>query len=157
MLEKKLGNLKPAYLERFDEFVKFHSQHGGGAEGDKYRLAKTFSSAYEIYIYAYFVGLHKDHRLEVAEGDKTRDFWDISNWRPGDLVDCLLASAIAESNLPLADADHMEERELNGLVKEVKKTIEAFANGGLNYLDGYFSEDPEALYDDNIFIALLQS
>lgn len=78
MLEKKLGNLRPGYLLRFEELIRQNAQFGGGAEEDKYKKARSFSNVYEFYVYAYFLGLKKTFRLEIASTDTVKDFWKSS-------------------------------------------------------------------------------
>jgi hypothetical protein len=155
MLETKLKNLKPAYLRRFEDLIKLHAQFGGGASSEKYIQAKSFSNVYEFYIYAYFLGIKKAKKFEVLESDDTNTFWEILNWKPTDLVDCLLSSAIAESGLDLAKMEQMEESEIVVSVKSIRSNIEAYANGGFDVISRTADEDPEAASDDRFFINLL--
>ena len=155
MLEKKLGNLRPGYLLRFEELIRQNAQFGGGTEEDKYKKARSFSNVYEFYVYAYFLGLKKTFRLEIASTDTVKDFWEVLNWKPKDLADSLLASALGESQVDLSSLEHMEEKELNVEIKKVKETIEAYANGGFDYIERYLKNDPEAISDDRVFVNLL--
>lgn len=155
MLEKKLGNLRPSYLARFEDLIRQNAQFGGGAEEDKYRRARSFSNVYEFYVYAYFLGVQKSFRLEVTSADKVKDFWEVANWKPKDLIDALLASALGESGIEISALEHMDEKELNLEIKKIKETIEAYANGGFEYVEQYLKNDPEAINDDRVFVNLL--
>jgi hypothetical protein len=55
IVERKVYKMRPGYLFRFDKLVKRFSQYGGGAEEDKYVGGHGFSSAYEFYIFAFFL------------------------------------------------------------------------------------------------------
>jgi hypothetical protein len=155
MLGEKIGNISPVYLSRFEDLIKMHAQFGGGKTEDKYVSARSFSNVYEFYMYAYFLGLKYSRRIEIEDGDDTLRFWEVKNWRPKDLVDCLIASAIGASGLDPAKIEHMEDKEITNEIQRVRKTIESFANGGFDYIEDISSEDPDALDDDRFFINLL--
>ncbi len=154
-LSQKFGKLKPGYLPEFKGFIENHSQFGGGAADEKYVKAKSFSSVYEFYIYAFFIGLYKNERFDFSLEDKLTTFWELENWKPKELVDTLLACAIAESNFDMVEIEHMEENLYFEQTKLIQREIEAYANGGLKYLQKEFIEDPELYEDDMYFIKLL--
>jgi len=157
VLENKLGKLKPGYLLQFEGFIELHSQKGGGSEGDKYIQAKSFSNVYELYIYSFFVGLYKNERYDLADDDKLSRFWEIENWRPSELVESLLACAIAESNFDMIAIEDGDDEFISEQVKLVKREIETYANGGLKYIKSEFDNDPELIDDDTYFLKLLST
>ena len=157
MIGRKIGNISPAYLNRFEDLIKMHSQFGGGKSQDKYISARSFSNVYEFYLYAYFLGLKHSRRIEIEEGDDAQRFWELVNWRPKDIADCLIASAVGESDLDLTKMEHLEENEINVEVRKIRHTIEAFANGGFDYIEDFSKEDPDAVNDDRFFMNLLGS
>ena len=154
-LERKIYRINPGYLEQYEEFIRRHAQFGGGAQDEKYREARTFSNVYELYIYAFFIGLRKGARKAIYPGDRLKTFWELENWKPKDLVNCLLACAVAEANLDMARLEHLDEAEMVEEIAKIRTTIEAFANGGIVYLMGLFENDPDLIEDDMLFIKLL--
>ena len=50
---------------------------------------------YEFYVYAFFLGLARDLKIEITVEDKVKTFWEMENWKPKELIDYLLACAIA--------------------------------------------------------------
>ena len=155
ILKKKFGKLKPRYLVKFKEFFEQLSQFGGGVEGDKYINAKSFSNAYELYIYAFFIGLYKSKKIVLTDEDKLKSFWEIENWKPTTLTDSLITCAIAESDFNMSALEEGDEKFIVDQVKLVKVVIEEYANGGLAFIKNQIDEDPELLEDDMYFIKLL--
>jgi len=155
-VSEKLGNISPVYLAEFDELVKDLSQFGGqGSKGDKYLHSKAFSNAYEFYMYAFFIGLYRNTRLDILSEDKTTKFWEMNNWKPPKLMNFLLMCAIAESNFDMVGIEQMEENEVLSQIREVKQTIESYANGGLRLIQEKLDADPELAGNDMFFIRLL--
>ncbi len=152
---EKLHRMNPAYLSQFEDFIKSHCQFGGGAEKEKYTQARSFSNVYEFYIYAFFIGLYKNKKLEIIDGDQTKTFWEIGNWKPRELVDYLITCAIAESDFDMASYELMKDEDASSHLKLIKNQIEAYANGGLKYLFDTMNDDPELSQDDMFFIRLL--
>jgi hypothetical protein len=155
MLERKVGALKPAYLSRFETLITDYAQFGGGASGEKYVQAKSFSNVYEFYIYAYFLGLKCDSRMEILASDESKSFYEIDNWKPKDLVDCLIVSGIAESDFDMVRIEHMDDRAISDEVAKLRRTLEGYANGGFDLIAKRAIEDPDSMSDDRFFINLL--
>ncbi|MDL5029788.1 hypothetical protein QR676_21410 [Vibrio sp. TMPB1044] len=156
ILTTKLGNLKPGYLPRFKDFFEQVTQFGGGAEGDKYLKAKSFSNAYELYIYAFFIGLYKDKKIDITQDDKTQGFWEMKNWKPKELTDSVITCAIAVSDFNMNAIEDGDDKFVTEQIKLLKTEIESYANGGLSYIKSEIDQDPELLEDDMYFIRLLQ-
>ena len=157
LIEKKLYKMNPVYLTKYEEFIRDHSQYGGGSNDEKYRQAKTFSNVYELYIYAFFTGLRRSARVTIYPEDNSKTFWEIENWKPRDLVDWLIACALAESSVDMNRLEIENESNVSKELTKLKTTIEEYANGGLAYLSGLFENDPDLIEDDMLFIKLLSS
>ena len=78
-LEKKIYSINPGYLTIHEEFIRKHSQFGGGSDSEKYGQARTFSSVYEIYVYAFFIGQARGARVEIHPEEKQKSYgWDLN-------------------------------------------------------------------------------
>ena len=133
-VENKVYKLRPGYLPKFDEFIKTHSQFGGGATEDKYVRGKAFSNVYEFYIFSFFIGLYKDESMELIDDDVLKGFWEIENWKPREMVDHMLACALSKSNFNMLAVQEMEESEIIIEVRKLRRVVESYANGGLAYI-----------------------
>ena len=154
-LEQKLLKITPGYMPQFEDQIRRFSQFGGGAEDDKYTQGRAFSNVYEFYIYAFFIGLYKNQRVDLTSEDKLKSFWDVGNWKPRELVNHMLAISIAESDFNMVEVEHIDDVSVVREVKLVKGTIESFANGGLMYIAKLIEEDPESVEHEDFFIKLL--
>ena len=155
LIEKKFSRISPSYLLEYEGFIKKYSPFGGGASEEKYSEGRSFSSVYELYMYAFFIGLFKGSRRELHPDDAKRSFWETENWKPKPLVACMLACAVAQSTFDMAAVEHMDEPNLNIEVAKVRLVIEEFANDGLAYLSGLLEKEPDLIDDDMLFIKLL--
>lgn len=156
IVEKKFYGINPRYLAQHEALLKRFAQFGGGAEKEKFIKGRAFSNVYEFYMYAFFLGLYKNRAVEISEEDKLKDFWEIRNWQPSELVESLLVSAIAKSKFDMLlvqslDKDSDITREIN----KIKNTIESYANGGFNYIAEEIENNPDGAEQDDFFIKML--
>lgn len=156
-LQEKFGNLKPGYMQKYRDFIEQVAQFGGGAEDDKYTQAKSFSNTYELYIYAFFIGLYNDKRIDITDEDKLTSFLEMKNWKPEALTNSLLTCAIAVSDFDMNSIEEKDNDFISKQIRLVKSEIEAFANGGLEFIKSEIDQDPELLEDDMYFIKLLST
>ncbi|QTY26352.1 hypothetical protein [Flavobacterium sp. CS20] len=104
-----------------------------------------FGPIYELYIYAFRLGLKKGLRLPLPPRNSTRDFVEIGKWkRDSSLVDFLLMIVFSHSeeiDFDWNDLEDMDEKELNQVVSNIVEFIESYANGGLQYLQEEWEND----------------
>lgn len=156
-VEKKLGNISPRYLARFEDLVCSLSQKGGGKGSEKYTTGRSFSNVYELYLYAFFLGVKNKVQCEITDDDKTEKFWEVVNWKPAGVRDQFIACAIALSDFDMASVEHMNTAEISVSISLLKQTIEAYANGGLEMLEQSITADPENAASDMFLLDLLAS
>ncbi|MDC0507028.1 hypothetical protein OAO10_00130 [Luminiphilus sp.] len=156
--ESKIGNISPHFVNKFGSLVKSLAQFGGGAETARYTSGKFFSSAYELYIYSFFLGLTGNRTYEIIPDEEKSRFMEIKYWKPVELRDQLIACAIGESQVDLFQLQFAEEEgQVQQMVREVRHTIEAYANGGLELIAEKFEESPDAKHDDEFLLKLMLS
>lgn len=155
LVEKKIKKMRPGYLSRFDGLVRRFSQFGGGAEADKYIGGHGFSNAYEIYTFAFFIGLYAKRSMDLSPDDKLEDFWELENWKPVELTYQLLSCAMSESDFDMVGIEHFDESAISSEIRALKNTIERFANGGFQMIQDLIDEDPGAVANDDFFIKML--
>ena len=156
--ESKIGNISPNFVDKFEDLVKSLSQFGGGADSARYTSGKSFSNAYELYTYAFFLGLASKRTYEMLPEEKKSKFMEIKHWKPTALKDQLVACAIGETEVDLFQLQFAEEdNQVQAVVRDVKSTIESYANGGLELIAEAFDESPDAKHDDEFFLRLMLS
>lgn len=155
IVEQKLYNMNPGFLRQFGPLVKKYSQFGGGAADDGYLKGRYFSNAYELYMFSFFIGLKKDESYEIAHDDKLDTFWEIKNWKPEDMRDHLITCSIAKTDIDLMTLQTIEDSAVEAEIKKVRRTIEKYANGGLQFISTKVDEDPDQAEQDDFFISML--
>ena len=117
-----------------------------------------FGPIYELYIYAFVIGLKKKIQLPLPKGNMTKDFLEIGKWKGGSsLVDFLLMTIFThceEIGFKWNELEDMEEPELNKVVDDIITFIESYANGGLEYLQQEYN-DNNLLNSPYLFVDLL--
>lgn len=104
-----------------------------------------FGPIYELYIYAFRLGLKKGLKLPLPPRNSTKDFIEIGKWkRDSSLVDFLLMIVFSHSEeigFDWNELEDMDEKELNQVVSNIVEFIESYANGGLQYLQEEWEND----------------
>lgn len=151
-----IERLNPRYLSRYRPLIESIAQFQGGAEDEKFEKAKFFSSTYEFYVYAFFIGLANNRSITILDDDKAETFWSMDNWKPKELTNQVVVCAIAKSAFDMASIEHMNESDSRAEVQKILRTIEGFANGGLHIIQDIKDNDPETFEDDMFPITLLK-
>src|SRR5687767_17055 len=79
----------PKYNELYKDLFVEISNYGGVSEKSRYNLGRHFSSAYEFYMYAFFLGLYNNYFKPLEKEVKKTDFghpiqfWGSKSNRPG--------------------------------------------------------------------------
>ncbi|NCO64656.1 MAG: hypothetical protein GW772_13020 [Flavobacteriia bacterium] len=109
-------------------------------KGSKKSEYSQFGPIYELYIYAFMLGIKKNLRLPLPPRSLTTEFAKIGTWkRDSSLVDFLLMIVFTRSEeigFEWNDLEEMEDAELNSVISKIIVFIEEYANGGLEYLHG---------------------
>lgn len=155
IVERKIYKMRPGYLAQFDATVRQFAQHGGGADDEKYSGGRAFSNVYEMYTFAFFIGLYTNHSMDISPNDEMKDFWEIENWKPRPLTDQMIACALAESSFRMNEVELFEEVEVTAEVQKLRRTIEAYANGGLELIERAIQDNPDSVYSDDFFVKFL--
>lgn len=117
-----------------------------------------FGPVYELYIYAFIIGLKKKIQLPLPTRNLTTDFIEIGKWKGGSsLVDFLLMIVFThceEIGFKWNDIEDMEESELNKVVNNIITFIENYANGGLEYLQQEYEQN-NLINSPYVFVDLL--
>lgn len=117
-----------------------------------------FGPIYELYIYAFILGLKKKLHLPLPSRNLTSDFVEIAKWKGGSsLVDFLLMILFThceDIGFNWNDLEDMDDKELNNTVNDIIAYMESYANGGLEYLQTEFDQN-NLLNSPYLFVDLL--
>lgn len=162
-LVKKIKDRAPEYDSKFEELIgRFTVLQGGRAgyagEGVSFDQSKQFTTKYEMFMYAFFLGVRNESRIPFPQQSKKTKFIEIKNWQPADLADYVVLGALALSNIEFIELEKMEAPEIEKEISNIRLIIEEYANGGFEILNYKFDNDPDFFANnDNCFIDLLGS
>jgi len=152
----KLLKKRPRYAEQYEHLFRHYSRKGGGSEQDRLDKVKVFAKNYELFIYAFFLGLRHDKKLTLPTEERSEsNVLTIEEWKPNVLRDYLVACTLVADGTPFREYDFMEEKEAKKKAEELNQIVEAYTNGGLSILQEEFEEDKKALDEPFAFTELV--
>ncbi len=143
----------PNYSEEFRKpLFDSLSQKFGGSETKRINFGKHFASNYELYIYAFFLGLYNNELLPIKEGQKRVNFsHEIMNWGSKGrslnrqdftkIQEYIFMALVAKTDLDLIALDKGELTEKEA-VSKLMLTMESYTNGGLTMIQEQIEDKP---------------
>jgi hypothetical protein len=129
-------------------------------KGNKKSEYNQFGPYYELYIYAFTLGLKRKAFLPLPPRNMTADFIEIGKWkRDSKLVDFLLMIIFTHSEeigFNWNELEDMEEVQLNETISNIISFIEGYANGGLEFIQKEWEND-NLLNSHYLFVDLMAS
>lgn len=155
----------PKYSEIHRELFSSISQKFGAEGEKKISLGKHFSTNYELYTYAFFLGLYNNEFVPIPEGEKKTDFsHHIQHWGSKTTVNSRKDFTNIQENIFIAliakteiDLIALEKSELDedDSVKLLIKTMESFTNGGLILIKEKMEENPNYFLQPTSFLDMI--
>jgi len=137
-----------------------------GAEGEKkINLGKHFSTNYELYTYAFFLGLYNNEYSPIPDKEKKTDFsHHIQHWGSKttittrkdftNLQENIFIAIIAKTDIDLVELEKGELDE-DQAIKLIIKTMESYTNGGLILIKEKLEENPNYFLQPTSFLNLI--
>ena len=155
----------PKYSEVHKDLFLSLSQKFGAEGEKKINLGKHFSTNYELYTYAFFLGLYNDELAPIPKVEKKTDFsHHIQHWGSKttistrkdftNLQENMFIALIAKTDINLIDLEKGEIDE-DEAVKLILKTMESFTNGGLILIKEKLEENPNYFLQPTSFLNLI--
>jgi hypothetical protein len=117
-----------------------------------------FGPVYELFIYAFVIGIKRKTSIPLPGNNLTKDFVEIAKWKGGGaLVDFLLMIVFThteELGFTWNELEDMEEKETEKAIAAIISFLESYANGGLEYLQGLYDSN-QLLNSPYLFVDLL--
>ena len=156
----------PKYNAEFrDSLFEALTRKGGGSEKTKVDLGKHFSNNYELYIYAFFLGLYKNEYVPLTENDIKHDFnWPIEKWGATNatgrknytnIQEYIFSALIAKTEIDLIALEKGDITE-NEVVKLLLTTMEAYTNGGLILIKEKIDDSANSFLNPTSFLDLIK-
>lgn len=117
-----------------------------------------FGPVYELFIYAFVLGLKRKSFLPLPGNNLTKDFVEIAKWKGGgSLVDFLLMVVLThtdELGFTWNELEEMEDKDLDRAIGQIIYFFEGYANGGLEYLQELYNSN-QLINSPYLFVDLL--
>ena len=155
----------PKYSEAHKDLFNALSQKYGAEGEKKFNLGKHFSTNYELYIYAFFLGLYNNEFTPILDSEKRTDFsHHIQFWGSKttisirkdftNLQDKIFIALIAKTELDLLLLEKGELSE-DDTIKALINTMESYTNGGLILIKDKLDQNPNYFIQQTSFLDLI--
>jgi hypothetical protein len=156
-LFEEWSNRIPKYDSIYRESLfKEITQYGGGSDQGRASKGKDFENGYELYIYAFFLGLNNSESRPIPKKNKKVDFrMKINAWGHkenrllrkdfSELQKYIFMACVAKTNVDLIALDK-GEIEVSKTALQLIETMESYTNGGLEIISLKL-EDQRLLFD----------
>lgn len=137
-----------------------------GAEGEKkISLGKHFSTNYELYMYAFFLGLYNEEFAPIPDNEKKTDFsYNIQHWGSKTTISTrndftylqenIFIALIAKTDIDLIALEKGDIKE-DEVVKALIHTMESYTNGGLILIKEKIDENPNYFLQPPSFLNMI--
>jgi hypothetical protein len=155
----------PKWETRFEEsLLRVYTDYGIGASEHTEAKGKTFGSGYELYIYAFFIGLYADEKRPLA--DKTKDFghliqfWGNVGNKKGrkdysKIREYIFTALVAKTDkldlIALEKGDITKKNAVDLLID----TMEQYANYGFYTIEEKMKDNPNYFYKNTGFLDMI--
>lgn len=156
----------PKYSEAHKDLFMTLSQKFGAEGEKKIDLGKHFSTNYELYIYAFFLGLYNNELVPIPEGEKKIDFsYQIQQWggktNPTrkdftSIQENIFIALFAKTDVDIIALEKGEIEE-DVVVKSLIDTMESYTNGGLILIKEKLDDNPNYFLRPTSFLDMILS
>ena len=156
------GKKDPVFEKQFKEtLIKQYTEYGGGTMESMSNNGKIFGAGYELYIYAFFVGLYANNRRKLADErvklGQPIQYWGNLETRKGrkgylKLREYMFVSLILE--IPDGDLIALEKGEITirKVVRDLLDAMEEYANYGFYQIKNKTTEKDNPFYRPTGFL-----
>jgi len=154
----------PKYSVRFSDLFSSLAHKGTASSQTVTSLGKHFDVQYELYIYAFFLGLYNKERLPFEQDEKKKDFSrEIMYWGSKSkkdrkdftyIQDYIFMALVSKSILSLVSLDK-EDIDIKDAVKELINVLEEYTNGGLTIIHEKIEDELSPFLTSDSFLQLL--
>ena len=155
----------PKFSVGHDDLFKSLSQKYGAEGEKKLSLGKHFSTNYELYTYAFFLGLYENEFSPIPKDEKKKDFsHHIQYWGSKtttsvredftNIQEFIFMAIVSETDINFIDLEKGLIKE-DDAVKQLIATMEAYTNGGLNLIKDKIENNPNYFLDPTSFLDMI--
>lgn len=163
-LMEELGKKNPRYSMKHRRLIEGFARKAAVDYHEKaeksYDLGKFFTNFYEFYLYAAFIGIYANNPIPISDDEETKTFGvPIRDWNSNgsnQIVQYLWMAMFVKSEIDLNQLEDMDQKDVEREMRNISRLIEAYANGGFDFINSKVSENPALFDDDDCFVKLLK-
>ncbi len=153
----------PKWETRFEPILRQLTDYGVGSSELNAPRGKILGAAYELYIYAFFVGLYANKKRELKGDSKVLGqpimYWgNLENKKHRKaypkLREYIFTALIAKTDLDLIALEKGDITD-NKAVDMLKDTMEQFANYGFYLIEEKMQNNPNYFYQNTSFLNII--
>jgi hypothetical protein len=155
----------PKYSEVHKDLFNSLSQKFGAEGEKKINLGKHFSTNYELYMYAFFLGLYNNEFVPIPDKEKKTDFsHHIQHWGSKttistrndftNLQENMFIALVAKTDIDFIALEKGEIKE-DDVVKSLIQTMESYTNGGLILIREKTEDNPNYFLQPTSFLNMI--
>lgn len=154
----------PKYSEVNKDLFNSLSQKFGAEGEKKINFGKHFSTNYELYIYAFFLGLYNDEFIPIPDKEKKVDFsHHIQFWGSKStsirkdftiLQEYIFMALVAKADIDLIELDKGGISE-DDVIKTLITTMESYTNGGLTLIREKIDQNSNYFLQNTSFLNMI--
>ena len=154
----------PKYSEIHKDLFNSLSQKFGAEGEKKLNFGKHFSTNYELYVYAFFLGLYNEEFIPIPEKEKRVDFsHHIQFWGSKStsirkdftiLQEYIFMALVAKTDIDLIALDTGELSEEDA-IKMLISTMESYTNGGLTLIREKIDQNSNYFLQNTSFLNMI--
>jgi hypothetical protein len=153
----------PKWETRFEEIIHQFTDYGVGSSELTSARGKMLGAGYELYIYAFFVGLYTNKKRELTGDTKTFgqpiQYWgNVENRKSRKAYPCLreyiFIALLAKTDLDLIALEKGNITDSQA-VDMLKDTMEQYANYGFYTIEAKLKDNPNYFYKNTGFLGVI--
>ncbi len=157
LYETWLNRIDSYYESQYKEpVIEYLCQYGGGSAGGRMAKGKIFNAGYEVFIYAFFLGLYYGERRPL-HGEKLKFRMEMNTWgrkknetgrKSYTIIQKYIFSAlIAKTDIDLLALDK-GDIDVNDACDLLMTTLNEYANTGFFLMKQEIDKKPECFFEN---------
>lgn len=165
LYEMWLNRIDSYFEEKFFEpIVKELCQYHGGSTDERIAKGKTFNAGYEVFVYAFFIGLYYGERKPLV-GEKRKFRMEMSAWGKKKnelgrksytiLQKYIFIALVAKSDIDLIALDK-GEISVKDVCDVLMTTLNEYANSGFYLMNDQMNRKPGYFFENRGLLDFMQ-
>lgn len=166
LYETWLNRIDSYYEEKFFEpIVEELCQYHGGSVDGRVAKGKTFNAGYEVFIYAFFLGLYYGERKPLS-GEKRKFRMEMITWGKKKnemgrksytiLQKYIFTALVAKSDIDMIALDK-GEIDVKDVCDVLMTTLNEYANSGFYLMKDQMEKKPECFFENSGLLEFIKN